>query len=113
MDPANLPVPRWLTDDPCPPWCSRTHPTDEDARDQAHSSPLSAIPVVRATAAPGSDKRPVGEDFVINIRRYRNDCEIWVYVGSETDTRRGFCVTSESAARLNRALSESLERITG
>lgn len=83
----------------------------EHREDQAHRSALIRVPVIRASGHPYRDADPVADTYVIDIRRYRQQRETWVYVGSETDTAQGFNLTSCSAAKLGSELVHALVHV--
>lgn len=58
------------------------------------------------------DVTGVGSMFEIAARRYVEQVDTWVYVGSGDDTSIGFDVTCESVRRINHALRMLLGEVS-
>lgn len=106
-------VPAWLLEDPCPRWCAGDHPIGEHSLDRVHAAPVVLIPLIEDNGRPSMQKRPTGAEYVIDIRRYPGRPETWVYVGNDASPGRGFCLTLESAARLQWELGAALAAAFG
>lgn len=102
--------PSWQAD-PCPSWCTGDHAEQDHPDDRVHRGRALTVPVVaRRTWFEGGGIRRSAEatEFEVAVSRVDGESETWLYVGAGPAV--SIEVTTESAERLARAVSEALVR---
>lgn len=92
----------------CPPWCDGNHSMNQSRlpkTDLTHVRSAGLQPVIAGATSSGDPLEACSTEF--DVVRYQSaaDTEEWVFVG---DDATAWTVTTESAARIYRALGEVL-----
>lgn len=104
-------TPTWL-DEPCPPWCVRTHREDDHPEDRYHQSE----PSLFAGVAGDGDQVPMTASLSpmtlgVRLGRHVGEAAAWVVIESLESRHPRLVLTAEAAVALRQGLEHQLARL--